>query len=106
MRLTIASVLIFLFTPNTARGEDLTPPPWRGDDNTTFQHWWFPPANFGGPAPDAVDNPYGAPAMSGSASDWRPVYRGALGVWRLSGSDALIFDIPNTPDGAEKDIWT
>lgn len=83
----------------SARGEDLNPPPWRGDERTTFQLWEFEDNNPT-PLPDAWDNPYGDPALLATGS-WMD------GGWIVDKEDgAIIAVIPNNDEQLDwKDVW-
>lgn len=90
-----------------AVADDLNPPPWRGQPDTTFQHWTFGPNNPQG-APDFWDNPNGTPNMSPSdgGAFYEPGVNGRFGVWGITGGN-LHFRVPNDndPDAIAKFIW-
>lgn len=90
-----------------AVADDLNPPPWRGQLDTTYQHWSFPPNNPQG-QPDQWNNPNGTPF--GTASDnsqYFPEFNGRTGVWSIPFDGDMRFVIPNDndPDAIYKIIW-
>src|SRR5258706_381990 len=98
-RIIAAITLSAVFAP-VAFADDLTPPPWRFQPDTTFQHWDFS-AGAGGGVPDApgagnFTNPYGTPMLPpvGSAT-WLPNFAGRNDVWSLFTGGQLVFDVPN-----------
>ncbi len=106
-RILFALVVVCVSLSATcAFGDDLYPPPWRGQPGTTYQQWQFLTADQAA-VPDVVNNPYGAPSAQvwpGTGQWWWPVWGGRVGVWPLSGAIELY--IPNRPNGGEyKDIW-
>jgi hypothetical protein len=81
-----------------ALGDDLNPPPWRGDDNSTFARWEFGTDQETDVPPEADwVNPWGMPLLDVFPVDpfWEPEYMGRFGVWPLSGE--LFIDINNDP---------
>jgi hypothetical protein len=102
--LAVHIVLFSVLAP--ARGDDLNPPAWRGQDGTTFALWEF---LTGEPysAPDVLYNPYGgaeAHVWPGPGGDWYAVWGGREGVWPLSG--VLKIGVDNRPEALPyKDIW-
>lgn len=107
-----AIVLCALAIAPAALADDLTPPPWRFQPDTTFQHWDFS-AGPGGGTPDASQagnwtNPYGTPILTpvGSAT-WLPTMAGRNDVWSVFTGGELDFNIPNEldPPPHHKDLW-
>jgi len=81
-----------------AVADDLNPPPWRGQEGTTYARWEFLTADPN-PLPDEQVNPYGQADMSvwsGAGQHWMEVWGGRAGVWPLSG--AMEVWIPNQPE--------
>ena len=70
---TLATLLLAAGSA-TALADDLFPPPWRGQPDTTFAHWTFD--NQAAPYfPDAWNNPYGlvtTPTVIGSYQYYPP----------------------------------
>jgi len=99
----IVSVAVLLAAA-TAFADDWFPPPWRGQDGSTFQEWRFLTPDLI-PVPDVVINKYGQPLLEvNPAGQWLDSFNSALGVWPLSGEMDLY--IPNRPLPLEqKDIW-
>jgi len=91
-----------------AVADDLNPPPWRGQPDTTFQHWGFLPNSPSGAPDSGLNNPNGDPLMT--PSDGGAFYEqqvgNRIGVWGITSGD-LRFFIPNDdePDAIEKFIW-
>lgn len=96
------------FCASFAVADDLNPPPWRGQPDTTFQHWGFLPATPSGPPDSGVNNPNGIPLMTPSdgGTFYSPVVGNRVGVWGIT-NGSLQFRIPNDdePDAIEKFIW-
>lgn len=96
------------FCASFAVADDLNPPPWRGQLDTTFQHWGFLPNTPQGAPDSGLNNPNGVPIMT--PSDGGAFYEAQvgnrIGVWGLTSGD-LRFRIPNDndPDAIEKLIW-
>ena len=93
----------------SVRADDLNPPPWRGQPNTTYQGWTF--ATDANPSEADVVNPYGTPnaTITGTGNTWYALFDGHVGVWTLSGpSSSMDLGIPNTPTDytREKILWT
>jgi hypothetical protein len=94
--LSIAIVVSF----SAAHARDLAPPTWRGEPDTTFQHWTFSTPATSDVAPDAgVDNQFGEPELDVQAlpgvAEWVPEFGGGLEtLWRLThGTDGIGRDI-------------
>jgi hypothetical protein len=96
----IASLVI----GNAASGEDLNPPPWRGEFCTTWQGWEFSDDNPA-PPPDMGSYPYGDPyLLVDPMGDWIPVKGVAQGLWPLSGE--IYVELWNHPiPNPYKEIW-
>jgi len=80
-----------------AAADDLFPPPWRGQPNTTFGLWEFYTPNPS-PLPDEGHYPFGPPSMAiypGVGQVWQSEWNGRTGVWPLSGE--IWLGIPNSP---------
>ncbi|MBL8877281.1 MAG: hypothetical protein JNM86_15935 [Phycisphaerae bacterium] len=96
------------FCASFAVADDLNPPPWRGQPDSTFQHWGFLPNTPQGAPDSGLNNPNGVPIMT--PSDGGAFYEAQvgnrIGVWGLTSGD-LRFHIPNDnePDAIEKFIW-
>ena len=104
-KLVVVCIAVVLATGSMAFADDLFPPPWRGDEGSTFQEWGFgTPDPF--PMPDFVDNPYGIPLLTvDTPSDWFDFVDGHQGVWPLSGEiDVFIPNRPSPLDYKEIDI--
>jgi hypothetical protein len=106
----VSALAVVLCAPAVSLADDLSPPPWRFQADTTFQHWDFS-AGPGGGLPDApgtnLFNPYGNPIFSPQAgTTWLPTFNGRNNVWQLNAS-ALFFDIPNDfhASGHQKELW-
>ncbi|MGD8452596.1 MAG: PEP-CTERM sorting domain-containing protein [Phycisphaerae bacterium] len=102
----VCACLLTFALPATA--DDLYPPPWRDQPNTTWEAWWFgndPDAN---PIPaDNLLNPYGQPSIDDAyfaSHEWFDTWEGRQGVynffWRF------YIDLPNVPEPNEfKEIY-
>lgn len=105
---TIATLAALAFGSAGALADDLSPPTWRGDAGTTFQHWGFDVA--GGGLPDnGLNNPYGAPIFTpnGGAS-WDPTDPSGqrMGTYVINQNQTLDFEIPNHGlAGGQKEVW-
>lgn len=108
----LASFALVCFA-TAALAEDLFPPPWRGEPNTTFQHWTFDTDQSTGGGgtgqwiPEVADNPYGQPYIDTFWGDetWLPDYEGRSGVMRMWAGIAYI-NLPNVPDPDDwKIVW-
>jgi len=98
---------VVLFATISLRADDYNPPPWRGEDNTTYQRWEFG-NDSQNPPPDAVSNPLGEPTLTvaGCApySMWLGSDYGHSGVWKFE--DYIQIDIPNfDQQNPYKEIW-
>lgn len=103
-----AAIVGVLILGSCAFALDLNPPPWRGNEGSTYQSWEF--STGANPlAPDgSVNNPYGVPSASVAGSfpftEWLPENAGYQGVWRFE--DYILVDLPNNPVPNDyKDIW-
>jgi len=98
--------LCALVSVQAAVGDDINPPPWRGQPGSTFGMWeYLTPDPH--PQPDVGIYPYGLPTTTvtpGLFQAWMPVWGGQEGVWPLSGE--ILVNIPNRPEPLPyKDIW-
>jgi hypothetical protein len=103
-----AAVLAAAAVP--ALADDLTPPPWRFNPGTTFQHWDFSGGPAGGPADAGLFNPYGVPMLTPAlGAIWLPALGARNDVWQLGGATGqtgLRFDVPNTGvQTNQKELW-
>lgn len=91
-----------------ALADDLNPPPWRGQPDSTFQHWGFLPNSPSGLPDSGMNNPNGDPIMTPSdgGTFYNPVVGTRTGVWGIT-DGSLRFHIPNDddPDAIAKYIW-
>ena len=99
-------VILTLSAISTSVADDLYPPPWRGEEGTTYARWEFlTDDNY--PPPDDEFNPYGPAQMEvwpGMGQEWWPEWGGRIGVWPMSGVARAV--IPNRPEPFPyKDIW-
>ncbi len=95
------------------RADDVLPPCWRGQPDTTFQSWRFD-ANANPASPEQVSNPHGAPQASAGlglgAGGWINqlfLFGTNQGVWDLGGNGTMTIDVPNQagPAGSWKYVW-
>lgn len=107
-RITISAFASLAVAVPSALADDLTPPAWRGDPGTTFQHWGFNSPG-GGPPDSGVNNPYGNPQMIvGPGVMWDPIDPSGqrMGSLVLSFNDTVVFEIPNHGHQAgPKELW-
>ena len=103
-KLLIICLLVFLTAGSVAFADDLFPPPWRGEEGSTYQEWSFWEDNTT-PTPDFVDNIYGDPLLTvNTPYNWLDAIDSREGVWPLSGEIDVY--IPNWPVlRPEKVIW-
>ncbi len=96
----IVSVLLAAFLCATVLADDIVPPVWRGEENTTMQAWEFFDDQNPDP-PDMVDNPYGEPYAqidNGGSPWWLPTHMGENGVWMVENDMTLYipnYQVPN-----------
>jgi hypothetical protein len=113
-RVAIFSLVVcLLFSFGSLRAEDLNPPDWRGQENTTYQQWEFGDDSLT-PPPDYASDPYPlepGPVMA-IPDDFPdtahlPTYLDMDGVWRLESPDGeMLVTIQNFPDdNLFKYIW-
>jgi len=107
------SILTVVCFATAALAEDLVPPPWRGEPDTTFQHWTFDTDQSSGGGgtgqwiPEVADNPYGQPDIDTFWGDetWLQDYEGRFGVMRMS-SNIMYINLPNVPEQNDwKIVW-
>ncbi len=104
------SCLIAALVGASAAADDLNPPPWRGYEGSTMQHWSFDtqPGSWSNIPPEIVNNPYGSPNAAACTfpcgnPGWNDTYYGRQGVLRF---ERLNLDIPNRAEPLQgKDIW-
>ncbi len=85
--------------------DDINPPIWqRGAEGATYQQWEYSTDDTT-PAPEFLDNPYGAPQSTViPIGSWESSWGGRNGVWPLSG--VTVNDIPNSPvENPYKWVW-
>jgi len=104
--------LIVLLLSAISAAHDLVPPPWRGQDGTTYQQWRFDDAD--NPAlPEVIDNSYGdalaAITVGEFGSGWiegGPPTWAQQGFWDLGSDGSIVLEIDNRPDPlAYKELW-
>ena len=112
----LAFTLVVSFGFQTCFGDDINPPPWRGEVSTTLQWWEFSTPNPGPMIPDGpgplIEDPYQTGYLTstelvvdpGPGMDWLSVDEERLGVWPLSGTIDVVVDNHNPPN-IEKWIW-
>jgi hypothetical protein len=109
----LAAILVLgAFGSSPAWAHDLTPPPWRGQEGSTFQVW-----GFSGPAdpaaPDEIRNPYGIATaditVGQYGSGWLqqlPAMGSPTGYWDLGSNGRIVIDIDNRDEPLPyKEIW-
>jgi len=112
----VAILCIGVIFASNCLADDLLPPSWRGEANSTFQMWEFGNSNIPADLSAGWFNPYGTPQANinnpFNLVSWLPSYNAggnvtAYGIWKLY-AGTLILDIPNTlntdPDSS-KEIW-
>ncbi|GMV26955.1 MAG: hypothetical protein AMXMBFR58_29860 [Phycisphaerae bacterium] len=107
-RFALSSLAVSGLAVCSARADDLTPPSWRYDPDTTFQHWDFSSGSAGG-APDgaAFNNSNGTPILTpDDPNNWLPTFGPRNDVWAVNDFDVLTFNVPNCNDaGSQKELW-
>ncbi len=110
-RFTVLTVLLAgALLGGSTFGDDLNPPPWRGEEGSTMQHWSFDtqPGSWDNIPPETVDNPYGSPTLSVctfpcSDPGWDDNFQGRQGVVH---GERVDLDIPNRAEPLQgKEIW-
>lgn len=98
----VAAIMVFGAGPILA--DDVNPPAWRGEDNSTWQTWEFATDDPSVVA-DAYDNPYGTPVAEVPVGYWLDTHSGRTGMWALTG--LMEAELPNTPPHPlkPKTIW-
>ena len=93
------SCLIAALVSASAAADDLNPPPWRGQEGSTMQHWSFDtqPGSWSNIPPETFDNPYGSPSGDATCEmfctpDWDDEFYGRQGVLETGIID---LNIPN-----------
>jgi len=97
--LSLRTVIVLVLC-SVVFADDLTPPDWRGQDDSTFQLWDFSTPDLM-PPPDLFSNSFGAPMLRVTPFEqWIP----DPGAWPLSGEIDVY--IPNYPEiRPYKEIW-
>ena len=103
VRWSIAAAVV-LSGAGLVLADDLNPPLWRGDADSTCQLWGFATNDPNDVVADSYTNAYGVPAADITGT-WMDSYLDRSGVWILSG--LIDATIPNTPPHLEKPktIW-
>lgn len=104
-RTTIVAVAaMVMLAAGPILADDLNPPLWRGEENSTFQTWEFA-TNDPNVTADTYSNPYGVPEVDVVVGYWLDVWNGHQGMWALTG--LLEAEVPNTPPHPlkPKTIW-
>lgn len=103
-KVVLLAVVVGLAAP-AALADDLNPPEWRGQPNSTFQHWSFDSDlsdGAGSWAPDVAENPFGAPDFYDySLGTWTDGYEGRTGVYQLDSEydfELIEINLPNSPE--------
>jgi hypothetical protein len=107
--LRTAAFLTALSLAAVVIADDINPPSWRSQPNTTYQHWDFHAGPIGG-APDGLPawyNQYGTPNFTPSnPSNWLSTLGGRNDVWAVNDFDRLDLTVPNANDAlAYTDVW-
>jgi hypothetical protein len=105
-KLIAVVVIASLGVISTALSDDISQPPWRGNDASTFQEWDFSDSNtVPSPVTNTLYNPYGEPLLRVNTSyAWLDIADQRTGIWPLSGEiDVYIPNYP--PEQPEKWIW-
>jgi hypothetical protein len=107
-RNTLVPLVALALAVPAVLADDLTPPSWRGDAGTTFQHWGFDQPG-GGPPDAGLNNPYGLPLFTPSnGATWDPIDPSGqrTGTYMITFDQTLNFEIPNHGQhGAQKELW-
>jgi len=104
----VLPMLLLIFISEIVLGDDLIPPPWRGESRTTFQHWTFDDDD--NPAfPEYIQNSYGDAWADISVSEphglgWDDDLLGRTNIWADLTNVILEVDNVSDPDGV-KYIW-
>ena len=103
----VATAILVLCS--VALADDLNPPSWRGQPDTTFQLWEFS-TNTQPAVPNIDGNPYGDPLAlilgAFPKTRWLTTDRGQQGVWVTE--EWIQLEIPNTENtepNSFKEIW-
>ncbi|MBK7404346.1 MAG: hypothetical protein IPJ41_06835 [Phycisphaerales bacterium] len=102
------ATFLAMIPAHLARADDLSPPPWRGTPDSTFQHWGFNSPG-GGPPDSGLNNPFGTPLFTPNPNaQWDPVDASGqrTGVYLINFNWDLSFEIPNHGGpGMQKELW-
>jgi hypothetical protein len=103
----IALFAVFTMLVGTAAADDIAPPSWRGDDNTSWVQWEFS-TDANPPMYDAGVLPWGDPQITVTPGcdclEWIETHEGRQGVWPLSGEIDVVLE--NDPvERPYKDVW-
>jgi hypothetical protein len=98
--LSVCTTAVVLVLCSGVLADDLSPPDWRGHNDSTYQRWDFS-ENVLEPDPDGVDNRFGDPELRVTPFD---EWISDPGAWPLSGEIDVY--IPNLPEiRPYKEIW-
>ncbi|MHC4345719.1 MAG: hypothetical protein ACYSUP_13670, partial [Planctomycetota bacterium] len=98
MKKLVFAALVVALAFNSAWAEDLNPPQWRGQENTTYQQWEFGDNSFT-PPPDYASDPYPLdPPVMVIPDDWPDAaylsqHLDMYGVWMLESKDSPLGEI-------------
>ncbi len=107
-KLALFLAVCALTMTQAALAEDINPPPWGGQPNTTVQGWEFLNADPS-PPPDLLNNEYGDPyieviPLAGAGWFEQKGEAPYIGWWPLSGE--IWVEVPNDPTQRPwKEIW-
>jgi len=104
-KVVLLAVVLALAAP--AWADDLFPPPWRGQPNTTYQAWTFDYDQGSYWVPENYNNPYGTPYIYTYYQDenWYGYWEGRQGVMEPWANEMYI-NLPNVPNPDDwKIVW-
>jgi len=101
--LAVLTCGVVLLATAPVLAEDIYPPEWRGEPNSTLQIWEFS-TDVNPAAPDVDQNPFGTAEVTVHGEFnfplrdtwWIPEDFGHTGVWNVGGTMAI--EIPNDPE--------
>lgn len=112
-RLMVWMVLGSILTPTMVWAHNLLPPPWHGQEGTTYQEWRFDNDNDTLVVPEEMNNPYGNATaqitvgefgsgwMAGGPPGWEQE-----GFWDIGRDGSIVLDIDNSLEPLlYKEIW-